>query len=100
MTDDARSLIPEYVLGLLPEREAASLRAKIQASPELQRELTAVREALSVGVELAEVQPRKEARAKLLAAAAGPERRFAFVNDCGRSTTRPRGKRARCRASR
>jgi hypothetical protein len=81
MTQRERELLEEYVLGRLPPADERELLAALARSPELQRELAALREIAAAGLNVGEIEPRPQARATLLRALDGPERRFAFVPD-------------------
>ena len=86
MNQRAVEMIPEYVLGLLPEAERRELETLIARSPELQREVDAAREALSVFAHVAPpVAPRRGARAALLAALSTGERFRPFLDDLMRA---------------
>jgi anti-sigma factor ChrR (cupin superfamily) len=84
MTRKALEDLPEYVLGTLPEAERRVLEGELAASPELRRELSAVREAL--GGAVADVQaPRASAsRSRLLAALTTGDRYVPFLHDLAR----------------
>lgn len=81
MSDRVRSMLEPYVLGQLSDAEQTELSAALAASPELRRELAAVRETIALSLDVGDLRPRPEARAALLRALEGPERRYTFVND-------------------
>ncbi|HMI91553.1 MAG TPA: cupin domain-containing protein [Polyangiales bacterium] len=81
MTGRERELLEEYVLGRLSQAEESALLAALARSPELRRELAALRELAAASLNVGEVRPRPQARAALLRALDGAERRFAFVPD-------------------
>lgn len=77
--------LAEYVLGSLPDARRLELDAELARSPELQREVAALREALGVLTDhLPRVQPRKNGRAALLAALGSADRYSPFVGDLAR----------------
>jgi len=76
---DLLDRLPEYVLGTLPEGEQAELHAQIAASPELQREVAEMTEALAGTTEgLPSLERSPGARARLVEALAGPHRFLPF----------------------
>jgi putative transcriptional regulator len=81
---DVAALLPEYALGALPAAEMADLAARIEASPELQRELAAVTEVLVGATALPPVIPSIEARSRLLGALGGPDRFRPFFAELAR----------------
>jgi len=81
MTDRERELLEEYVLGRLSRADESELLAALARSPELRRELAELRELAAASLNVGELRPRPQARAALLSALAGAERRFAFVPD-------------------
>lgn len=85
MTRKAFDDLPEYVLGTLPEAERSALEAELASSPELRRELTAVREVLGLAAAPA-AAPRSSAagRSRLLAALASGDRYSPFLQDLAR----------------
>jgi hypothetical protein len=81
MTGRERELLEEYVLGQLSQADERELLAALARSPELQRELAGLREIAAASLNVGELRPRPQARAALLRAVDGAERRFAFVPD-------------------
>lgn len=81
MSDRAREILQEYVLGRCSPADEAELLLELARSPELRRELRQLREAIAASLMVGEVSPRPQARMRLLDAVQGPERRFAFVAD-------------------
>jgi ChrR Cupin-like domain len=74
--------LPEYVLGTLPDAERRALEAEIAASPELRRELDAVREALGLAGQLdATSRAPAQNRARLLEALRSGDRYSPFLRD-------------------
>ena len=85
MKPDVLERLPELVLGVLPAGDEAALRAEVAASPELQRELTRLTEALvGVAEALPPVAPPPTGRAHLLAALNGPDRFRPFFAELSR----------------
>ena len=84
MTDRERALLEEYVLGRLGRSDESELLKALARSAELRRELAALRETAAASLNVGEVKPRPEARAALLRALDGAERRFAFLPDLTR----------------
>jgi quercetin dioxygenase-like cupin family protein len=82
---DPRERLSEYVLGTLAPGELAGLRAEVDASPELQREVAHLTEALAhtAGV-LPPVRPSPAARTRLLEALGGPDRFRPFFAELAR----------------
>ena len=85
MNRKALDNLPEYVLGTLPDAERHALEAELEASPELRRELDAVRETLGLAAEL-DTAPRAPAgsRARLLDALTTGDRYSPFLGDLSR----------------
>jgi anti-sigma factor ChrR (cupin superfamily) len=74
--------LSDYVLDLLPAARRREIAEQVSASPELRRELHALREALgAIGSALPQVAPRPGARAALLAALDSGKRFSPFVDD-------------------
>jgi putative transcriptional regulator len=72
---DADALIPEYVLGTLPEDQADEIDAIVGASPELQRRVSDIQEGLAGSIAaLPQLAPSSATRSRLLEALAGPDR--------------------------
>ena len=85
MKAELHDRLPEYVLGTLPAAEQAALSTEIDASPELQREVDHLTEALAGSVSaLAPVAPSAAARARLVDALAGPDRFRPFFAELAR----------------
>jgi len=77
--------LPEYVLGTLPAAELAALRAEVEGSPDLQREVAELTEALSRSASaLPPVAPSAATRARLLETLGGPDRFRPFFAELGR----------------
>jgi hypothetical protein len=82
---DPRERLTELVLGTLPDAEREELHALVAASPELQREIDLLTEALVGAAEaLPPVAPSPGARARLLADLAGPDRFRPFFAELAR----------------
>jgi putative transcriptional regulator len=72
---DLVDLIPEYVLGTLPEAQMREIAALVDASPALQREVDRAAEALAASVEtLPPLEPSPAVRSRLLDSLARAER--------------------------
>jgi anti-sigma factor ChrR (cupin superfamily) len=85
MTRKALEDLPEYVLGTLPDAERRALDAELAESPELRRELAAVREALgTAGVAARAPRTSAAGRSRLLAALATGDRYLPFLQDLAR----------------
>lgn len=84
MTERERELLEEYVLGRLSKADESELLKALASSAPLRRELASLREIAAAGLSVGEVKPRPQARAALLRALDGPERRFAFLPDLTR----------------
>jgi quercetin dioxygenase-like cupin family protein len=74
--------LPEYVLGLLPPDERAEIEMLVRASPELQREVSEIAEALALTI--TPVAPSASARARLLDSLDGVDRFRPFFADLAR----------------
>jgi hypothetical protein len=82
---DGRDRLPELALGTLAGAEAEELRAQVAASPELQRELDQLTEALArTAAELPPLAPSPHARARLLESLNGPDRFRPFFAELAR----------------
>jgi hypothetical protein len=82
---DLLDRLPEYVLGTLPEAELDELRAEVSASPELQREVDRISEALAqASASLPPQAPSPGGRARLLESLAGPDRFRPFFAELAR----------------
>jgi quercetin dioxygenase-like cupin family protein len=78
-------LIPDYVLGALPAEEQRHLDSLVAGSPDLQREVDRVSEALAVTAEAARpVPPAPGLRARLLQTVASVDRFAPFLDDLTR----------------
>lgn len=83
--EEAIYLLPEYLLGTLPEGEMAVIDALLETSPELEAELATLADGYACFAEaLPPVAPPPEVKARLLAAARGPERFGPFLAQMGR----------------
>jgi hypothetical protein len=72
---DLLDRLPEYVLGTLPAGHRAALRAEVDASPDLQREVAHLTEALAHTARgLTPLSPSPSARSRLLESLGGPDR--------------------------
>ena len=81
--DEARALLPEYALEILSPAERAGVEPWL-SDPELAAELREIRDGLgAVAVGLAPVAPSADARARLTAAAAVPDRYSALFRQIG-----------------
>src|SRR5262245_65781929 len=75
MRSDAMDLIPEYVLGTLPEAEMREIEALVAESPSLRREVERVTEALVQSADALEpIAPPESLRARLVKTLTGPDR--------------------------
>jgi quercetin dioxygenase-like cupin family protein len=75
-------LIPDYVLGALPPDEQRELDDLVAGSPDLQREVDRVTEALAVAAgDVTPVAPAPALRARLLQTLGGVDRFAPFVDD-------------------
>lgn len=82
--EQARELLAEYALDVLSEQERAQVEAWLDDA-ELQAELRALTDAFADYAEaLPAAAPSAEARARLMAAAAGPDRYSAVMNTVAR----------------
>jgi quercetin dioxygenase-like cupin family protein len=78
-------LIPDYVLGALPAEEQSRVHQLVSASPELQREVDRVTEALACAAEtVAPLAPPPSLRARLLGTVTSVDRFAPFVDDLTR----------------
>jgi putative transcriptional regulator len=78
-------LLPEFVLGTLPEAEAREVEAALAGSPALRQELDRVTEALAgAALALDPVAPPERARQRLMKALDGPERFAPFFAELAR----------------
>lgn len=78
-------LIPDYVLGALPAEEQQHLDALVVASPDLQREVDRVSEALAATAEaMPPVAPAPSLRARLLRTVGSVDRFAPFLDDLTR----------------
>jgi putative transcriptional regulator len=85
MKPELRDRLPELALGTLPDAERDALRAEVAASPELQRELELLTEALARTAEaLPPLAPSPAARARLLESLSGPDRFRPFFAELAR----------------
>jgi hypothetical protein len=85
VTRPAPDELAEHTLGTLPESRSRELEAEAARSPELRREISAVRELLALLPEaLAPVTPSASGRASLLRALDSGERFRPFVEDLAR----------------
>jgi hypothetical protein len=82
---DVAELLPELALGLLPADELAAIERAVAASPELQREVAEMTEALAVpAAALPPAVPPAALRARLLATLGGPDRFRPFFAELAR----------------
>jgi quercetin dioxygenase-like cupin family protein len=78
-------LLPDYVLGALPADEQRHVHALVDGSPELQREVDRVSEALAMTAEqVAPVVPPASLRARLMHTLGGVDRFAPFFDDLTR----------------
>jgi hypothetical protein len=78
-------LIPDYVLGALPADEQRQLDTLIASSPELQREVDRLTEALAgTALDIAPVAPAPEGRARLLRTLGSVDRFAPFLDELSR----------------
>jgi hypothetical protein len=83
-TAHVRELLPEYMLGALPEAEMAEVERLLRASPELQGELDQLTLALAeVAGSLGTVDPSPATRTRLMETVAGTERFAPFLAPLG-----------------
>ena len=84
MTDRARELLPEYLLGTLGEEEEAEVERALAASPELALELRAISDAYeALAASLPPVAPKAETKQRLLATMS-ENRHLPFVEELSR----------------
>jgi hypothetical protein len=82
---DVLDRLPEYVLGILPAAEQAAVRAEVDASADLQREVADLREVLArTAGALPPVAVSAGARAHLLEGLTGPDRFRPFFAELAR----------------
>jgi anti-sigma factor RsiW len=81
----ARDLLPEYVLGALPDSERREVDAQLAASPALQREADRVTETLALAAEaLPPAPPPASVRSRLMRTLGSADRFAPFLDDLTR----------------
>jgi len=84
MNTKLRALIPDYLLGVLPERQRYEMDALVAGSAAFRQEVDRVAESLALADPLAHEAPPEPLRSRLLRTLAGPDRFAPFFDDLGR----------------